>query len=100
MLARRGGSRIRKLAAIRALAYFLGLGRVAMTEVINSLDLGSKPEAAGSGAVLLQSEVSTTLICNAVRKVGGAWVAVDARCAVRGERPFSRTTQRCRSGGH
>ena len=43
-------------------------GRV--SEMISSLDLGFQPEAAVSGAILLQSEYSTTLICNAVSRVG------------------------------
>jgi hypothetical protein len=44
-----------------------------VTETIKSLDLGFDPAAAVSGAVLLQSEVTTTLVCNASRKVGGIW---------------------------
>jgi hypothetical protein len=42
-----------------------------VTEEIKSLDLGFQPEGAVSGAVLLQSEVSTTLTCNARQEING-----------------------------
>lgn len=41
-----------------------------MTESFRTLDIGFSPEAAVSGAILVQSEFSTTLIFNATTKVG------------------------------
>jgi len=44
-----------------------------MSESIRALDLGFRPEAAVSGAILLQSELSATLICNAVFQTAGKY---------------------------
>lgn len=53
-----------------------------MAEHINPLDVGFVPEAAVSGAVLLQSEYSTYLVFNAMRWVHGADRLDDAGLAV------------------
>jgi hypothetical protein len=53
-----------------------------MTERIVQLELGFVPEAAVSGAVLLQSEYSTFLIFNAMTRSEGTELYTDAGLAV------------------
>lgn len=47
-----------------------------MTESFRPLDIGFSPEAAVSGPILLQSDLSTTLIFNATKKIGGKYASV------------------------
>lgn len=53
-----------------------------MTEKITPMNLGFRPEAAVSGAVLLQSERSTYLIFNAMKQSEGSSLLKDAGHAV------------------